>query len=67
MSDAPFGFNPIRVPSGINAKALAWRKEVMSLPDIRRMGDDFVVVISGKLVRCDSYDAAYALWEEAAE
>ncbi len=35
------------------------------MPDIRRMGDDFVVVVNGKLFRCDSYDAAYALWEEA--
>ena len=35
------------------------------MPDIRRMGDDFVVRIHGKLIRCESYDAAYALWEEA--
>lgn len=35
------------------------------MPDIRRMGDDFVVVINGKLFRCDSYSEAYALWEEA--
>ena len=35
------------------------------MPDIRRMGDDFVVRIHGKLIRCESYDAAYALWGEA--
>lgn len=35
------------------------------MPDIRRMGDDFVVRIKGELIRCESYDAAYALWEEA--
>ena len=35
------------------------------MPDIRKMGDDFVVVIDGKLVRFYSYDEAYAAWEEA--
>ena len=35
------------------------------MPDIRRMGDDFTIVIHGELYRCESYDAAYALWEEA--
>lgn len=35
------------------------------MPDIRRMGDDFTIVIHGKLIRCESYSAAYALWEES--
>lgn len=35
------------------------------MPDIRRMGDDYVVTLNGKLIRFDSYDAAYAAWEEA--
>ena len=35
------------------------------MPDIRKMGDDFVVVVRGELVRFESYDAAYAEWEEA--
>ena len=34
------------------------------MPDIRRMGDDFVVVLKGKIVRFESYDTAYAAWEE---
>ena len=34
------------------------------MPDIRRMGDDFVVTLSGQLVRFESYAAAYAAWEE---
>lgn len=33
------------------------------MPDIRRMGDDYTVVINGRLVRFESYDAAYAAWE----
>jgi ABC-type Na+ transport system ATPase subunit NatA len=37
----------------------------MSMPDIRRMGDDFVVILNGEVVRFESYDAAYAAWEEA--
>lgn len=35
------------------------------MPDIRRMGDDFVVKINGILVRFESYDAAYAAWAES--
>lgn len=35
------------------------------MPDIRRMGDDFTIIIDGELIRCESYDDAYALWEEA--
>ncbi len=35
------------------------------MPDIRRMGDDFVVVVRGELIRFESYAAAYAAWEEA--
>lgn len=35
------------------------------MPDIRRFGDDYAIVTDGKLIRCESYDAAYALWEEA--
>ena len=34
------------------------------MPDIRRMGDDYVVKIHGELIRCESYSAAYELWEE---
>lgn len=35
------------------------------MPDIRKMGDDYVVVIHGRVIRCESYDEAYSLWEEA--
>lgn len=35
------------------------------MPDIRKMGDDFVVILNGELVKFESRDAAYAAWEEA--
>lgn len=37
------------------------------MPDIRRMGSDYVVKINGKLYRCETYDQAYSLWEEHQE
>jgi len=35
------------------------------MPDIRRMGDDFVIVLNGEVARFESYDAAYGAWEES--
>lgn len=56
--------NPAPGVSGINAVAPA-KKEVISMPDIRRMGDDFVIVLNGEVARFESYDAAYGAWEES--
>ena len=35
------------------------------MPDIRRFGDDFVIIIDGRLYKAPSYDEAYALWEDS--
>lgn len=34
------------------------------MPCIGRMGDDFVLMLNGELIRFQSYDAAYRYWEE---
>lgn len=63
-SDGLFGFNPNLGASRNNAVSHTAKKGGVWMPDIRRMGDDFVVTINGVIVRFESRDAAYAAWEE---
>lgn len=35
------------------------------MPDIRRMGDDFVIVIDGRLYKAPSYDELYDIWKDS--
>ena len=61
--ECSFRVYPNRV-SPVSTQSVLRRKELVSMPDIRRMGDDFVVAIKGELFRFESYSAAYAAWEE---
>ena len=62
---ALFGFDPSWSAFHASTQLAPAKKGGVLMPDIRRMGDDFVIVICGELIRCNSYDAAYSLWEEA--